>query len=176
MKRHPALETIPAGPGGIRVSPLRHRAKRQYPLSGGRLAAVTRHMQAHGSENLPGIGRMTCSGDLTLLRPDRHRLLVLGPETHPCLVEPPEFDGARPVDIGDYWTGIEIRGDGLTAALRHVLPLPLPVGAVLRSGLDEIPVIAARPSETDAWLFVPRSFARAGFEHLTRHLPDKEIP
>lgn len=175
MKRHPSLVTIPVERNGIRVSTLPHRAKRQYPLSGDRLAAVARHLEARGLKSLPEIGRMHDAEGLTLLRPDRHRLLVLGPETHPCLDNPPEFNGAKPVDIGDYWAEIEIHGDGLTAALRHVLPLPLKVGGVLRTGLDEIPVIAARPSDSVAWLFVPRSFARAGFEHLANHMPEEDI-
>jgi len=127
---------------------------------------------------LPATGESRSADGVTVMRPVAERTYLLDPR--PGVAAALLSAGQRLVDQSDYWVPLALSGPRAAEALaRHwkvdLHPEASPPERTTRSTLATISCILLRDGLDAFRLFLPRSFARAGFAELaeTLHrLPD----
>jgi sarcosine oxidase subunit gamma len=169
----PALSQAPVARGETTLAPLPEGRVLTLVVTRGTGGALAQLNLA-----LPATGESRSAGEATVMRPvaDRAYLLDAGPDAAAALLAA----GQRLVDQSDYWVALSLTGPRAAEALaRHwkpdLDPAVFPPGHATRSTLGPIACILLRDGPEAFRLFLPRSFARAGFAELaeTLHrLPD----
>lgn len=163
-----ALPPIPAKRGETILSPAAEGVILTLPLS-----PTTAPSLEQVSLALPATGESLSAQDTLVLRPVADRIYLLDPRpgTQALLADL----GQPVVDQSDYWVPILLQGPRASEALaRHwkpdLHPDVFPPGRTTRSTLGPIACILLREGMDGFRLFLPRSFARAGFAELAETL------
>jgi sarcosine oxidase subunit gamma len=164
----PALSQTPVTRDATTLAPLPEGRVLTLVVTRGTGAALVRLGLA-----LPATGESQSAGEATVMRPgaDRAYLLDAAPDAATALLAA----GQRLVDQSDYWVALSLTGPRAAEALaRHWKPdldaAVFPAGHATRSTLGPIACILLRYGTEAFRLFLPRSFARAGFAELAETL------